>query len=925
MAEGDTLYLVDGTYNIFRAFHARGVPEMRARDGTPTKATYIFTRILLSILQSHSPRYLGVAFDPEGPTLRHGEYDRYVEQHPEAAAAMAGYKATRPEVPPELLEQFPWCRKICEAFGFPILELPGYEADDIIGTLALQASEMNLPVMIVTADKDLFQLVGDGVRILNPHKDNLVMDAEIVEKEFGVRPEQVPDVLALMGDTTDNIPGVPGIGEKGAKELVRQFGSLEKLIARAGEIPRKVQRAALEQYADRARLSRELARIRTDAPIQVDLEALTVSEPDRTLAREIFTRLEFRSMLEKYAGGPEVSSVERPAAPPVRYRVLSRATEISGFVREAAEAGQVCLRVETAAGSPASSLPAAASIDLRQAGIVGISLSGHPHEAVYIPLDHSLFGAPGQPSWRAVAEALAPLLADPRVRKIGHNLKRELSALRGAGMQVAGLSFDTMVASYLLEPDRRSYQLEALARDYLGEEGAPAAEPVQEGEEGGGEIERAARFSSALTDATGRLEPVLRERLRQENLLELLETIEMPLIEVLEEMERVGVRIDIAYLRNFSSDLEREMERISQEAYAIAGHPFNLDSPIQLRKVLFEEIGLKPVGRTVKTRAFSTRDEDLEALADLHALPAKIRDYRMVSKLRGTYADALPRLVNPATGRVHASFNQTGAASGRLSSSDPNLQNVPIRTELGRRIRRAFLPEEGWRLVCADYSQIELRVLAHMSGDEAFREAFLSGEDIHRSTAARIFGVPYEEVTADQRRAAKTVNFGIVYGMGDFRLSRELGIPREEARRFISAYFNRYSSVRRYIDETMARAEKTGETRTLFGRLRRFPEVKSSNFNIRQQALRAAVNMTIQGTAADLIKMAMASLHGRLGREGRAARMLIQVHDELVLETPPEEVPALRELLRHEMENVHELNVPLHVEIKEGDNWLEAK
>jgi len=919
MAKGtDTLYLVDGTYNIFRAYHARGVPEMRTRDGRPTKATYIFTRILLSLLDQYSPRWLGVALDPEGPTLRHEEYERYVREHPEAASEMAGYKATRPETPADLIEQFPLCRRVCEGLRLPILESAGYEADDVLGTLSRKAAAAGREVMLVTADKDLFQLVDDRVRILNPHKDNLVMDPDIVLREFGARPEQVPDVLALMGDASDNIPGVPGIGEKGARELIRKFGSLENLLGSLDEVPRAAQRETLRQNAGRARLSRELARIRTDVPLPLDLDALEVCEPDRPALQELFLQLEFRSLAERF----RVSGEEAPpsaAQKETATRILSAAGDLSLLAERIRRNGAMTLRMEPAGPEEGSGegLPPVAASDL----LAGIAISTGPREAVYLPLGHRYLGSPDPLPWKALTEALAPVLADPAVAKTAHNGKRELSLLRRAGAVLEGLVFDTQIAAWMLDPDRRAYALENVVRDEMGE----TIEPAPEDGSGGMDIGRAGPAAGARAAVTVRLAERLRERLRAEGLADLFERVEMPLIAVLSAMEATGVRIDVEWLHRLSGELRAEMDRLTREAHRIAGREFNLDSPIQLRKVLFEEIGLKPVGRTAKTRAYSTRDEDLEELAAQHELPGVIREYRTVTKLRSTYADALPRLVRPASGRVHASFNQTGAASGRLSSSDPNLQNIPIRTELGRKIRRAILPEAGWRLVSADYSQIELRVLAHVAQDAAFLEAFRAGEDIHRSTAAKIFNRDYAEVSSDDRRAAKTVNFGILYGMSDYGLSRELAISRDEARRFIMAYFTRFAAVRRYIDETMAGAEKTGEVRTLFGRRRRFPDVRSSNYNLRQQSLRAAVNHTIQGSAADLMKMAMIGVHDRLAREGLRSRMLIQVHDELVLEAPPEEAEKIRALLREEMGGVGNLSVPLEVDVREGDNWLEAK
>jgi DNA polymerase-1 len=912
-----TLYLIDGTNNLFRAFFA--IRGLRTSKGVPSNAVFGFTSMLRKVIKDHDPRYLAVAFDRPEPTFRHQAY--------------ADYKAHRPEAPPDLIAQIPHVKRACEVLGVPLVELAGYEADDLIGTLAQRAADAGFGVVIVGTDKDLLQLVGGPIVVLNPVSGE-VLDAAGVERIFGVRPDQVTDVLALCGDASDNIPGVAGIGEKGAKDLIRQYGSLAGALENAAAIARKAYREGLAAHADTARLSRDLAIVRRDVPVPFDPEALRLRPADREAARDLFVELEFttlarefeapalemarievtvvrdaaglREVARRLAGGPCAILVEpetdRPAA--------GRATARGGA--QAALPG---------AGDPGPARPAGAI-----PGIAGIALAGEG-VVFYIPIGHRGPAAGEQPTARAAVEALRPLLEGEKVERLTHGAKEALLLLRGAGSGIPGFAGDTRVASYLLNADRRSHDLEIVAQEIAGLPVASHESLVGSGAHRVGwaevGIDRAAAFVGGRAAALLAIRDRLETGLRHDRLDDLYREVELPLASILADMERTGVRIDTAFLAGLSAEWGGELDRLTGDIHRLAGREFNINSPKQLGEILFDVLGLKPKRRTSKTKSFSTDADTLEDLAEDHELPRRLLDYRALQKLKSTYVDALPSLVDPATGRVHTSFNQAVAATGRLSSSDPNLQNIPIRTDRGKQIRRAFVPADGCHMLSADYSQIELRILAHLCRDPALVRAFRSGEDIHRRTAAEVFGVLPDLVTSEMRRRAKAVNFGVLYGMGAQRLARDQGIPAREAQQFIDRYFERLPQVKAWIDATVATAESQGQVRTLFNRVRHFPEIRGTDRNARQQAIRAAVNTVLQGTAADLIKMAMVALPEALRRGRHPATLLLQVHDELVLEAPVASIDGVATIVRRVMEEIHTLEVPLVVDLRAGENWLE--
>jgi DNA polymerase-1 len=884
-----TLYLIDGSNNLYRAFHA--LPGLANRKGLPTNAVYGFTTMLRKLMKDFSPRYLAVLFDTADRTFRHEEFQEY--------------KAHRPDAPDALVVQIPWVKKVLAALRVPALELAGWEADDLIGTLARRAAAEGMAVVIVATDKDLLQLVGDGILYFNPNREAF-LDAAAVEQVFGVRPDQVPDVLALWGDSSDNIPGVPGIGDKGAKDLIRRFGDLETLLAQADRVESRRYREPLLKHTEDARLSRRLALIRCDAPLEAPTEALRVQPPDVEATRALFTELEFTALLRDLPASQTVLSLDTPllddaAVGPLIERLRGQDSVALTLVREGAQAATAVL--------------------------AGIATAAADGTAGYLPVAHRGLAAPRPRDASASVHAVAGVLAGEGPRLVGHDVKPDLMLLRRLGLEPRPYAFDTMLASYLLNPERRSHTLDLVAQEIAGLEVPSWAQALGDGARalpvGDLDAARAAAIAGTRAVAAARLEAPMRRALEEDGLLDLLEELELPLCAVLAEMEACGVRIDVPFLRRLSAEWEAALSDLTRRIHALAGREFNINSSRQLGEILFDTLKLAPGRRTRKTGSFSTDSEVLEELAAGHELPRLLLEYRALQKLKSTYVDALPALVDPRTGRVHTSLNQAVAATGRLSSSDPNLQNIPIRTEQGRQIRRAFVPQEGWVLLSADYSQIELRVLAHMCGDPVLIEGFRAGEDVHKRTAAALFGVMPGLVTGEMRRRAKAVNFGIIYGMGPQRLARDQGVTHKEAERFIRDYFERFPRVKAYIDATVAAAERDGRVRTLFGRLRYFPDLRGSDRVARMQALRAAVNTTIQGTAADLIKKAMVDLSGRLRREGRRARMLLQVHDELVLEAPPEEAGEVAATLREVMEGTHPLEVPLAVDVRRGANWLD--
>ncbi len=888
MPRPPTVHLVDGSGQFYRAFHAiRGLATSR---GLPTNATYGFTTMLRKMLQDEKPEHVAVLFDPPGKTFRHQQY--------------LEYKANRPVMDNDLAVQLPYIRRVCDAYRLPIIEVPGFEADDVIATLADQAVAGGFKVVIVTADKDMLQLVSEDVLVLNPGREgtgSVVLDRKAVEEKWGVPPERVTDVLALVGDSIDNVPGVPGIGEKGARDLVREYGSVEAVIENAEKVKRAAYREGLKGHAADALLSKQLVTLRHDVPVALDLEAIVCRDPDRAACHALFKELEFQALAREYA--PQIT----PDAG--EHRLLVETPAIEAAVAEARQAGRVAIGVVVTSGQA------------MRARALGIALSWSPGRSVYVPLEHSGLEVQGAP---AAAEALAllrPLLEDASLRKVSAHAKRDRVVLGRLGLELEGLGFDMLLASYLIDPGRRGYGLDDLAFEYLGERRSAGSDGIAAEEAATGALAGAAGIEAELLL---RLDEPMSTRLEQEGLLPIYREMEMPLVAVLADMERAGVKVDAERLAAMSRDMQAQLQALTIEIYRLAKGEFNINSPIQLREVLFDRLSLKSAKKTAKTRAASTAEDVLEELALVHELPRRILDYRSVQKLKSTYVDALPGLVDPETGRIHATFNQTIAATGRLSATDPNLQNIPIRTPEGRRIREAFVAEPGHLLLSADYSQIELRVLAHLSGDATLIDTFRKGEDVHDRTGREIFGELSAVPKDEQRRISKMVNYALLYGKSAFTLAKDLGIDKKQAERFIEAYFARYPAVRRFIDETIAKARETGQVRTLLGRLRRLPDLRSKNFPVRMEAERQAINTPVQGSAADLIKRAMIDLHGELAGRGMRSRLILQIHDELLLEVPEAEADQALALVKRVMEGALALEVPLVVDARLGHNWAEV-
>jgi len=915
------LFLIDGYALIYRSFFAFIQRPLTNSRGENTSAPWGFAHFLLRIRETYEPDYMAVVFDA-------GMSDRE-KAYPE-------YKATREKMPEELEASLPRIREMVAAFNDEVVELDGYEADDVIGTLARQAREAGIEAVIVSGDKDFYQLVGPGVHLLNPGRGGPAgvaaewVDATNAGERLGVPPAQVVDYLALIGDSSDNVPGAPGVGPKTAVKLLEEFGSLEAMLERVDEISGKRARESLLANESQVRLSKQLVTIQENLPVELDLEKLKVRAPDRERLRRLFTELEFRTLTEAFSDGGE--GPEAPGGGEVEYRALTDPDAVAGAVAAIREAGLVAVDTETS------------SIHPMEAELVGISLSWEPGKGVYLPLGHTtpaaslLDGLEGEVSGEEVEnlpplgspamEPLVALLEDPELPKVGQNLKYDLLVLRRAGVSLQGIAFDTMVASYVLDPGRRSHGLDALSTDFLGYTPISYQDVAGKGKKqvpfAQVPMDAAVEYACEDADLTLRLRDRFLPQLEEQRLLPLFRELEMPLVPVLAEMEWNGIRIDAPFFREMSGKLGRELQLLQEEIWKEAGEEFNINSNPQLREILFEKLDLPVIKRT-KTGPSTDASVLEELAAQGHTLPRHLLEYRQLEKLRSTYVDTLPRLVHSGTGRIHASFNQTVAATGRLSSSDPNLQNIPIRTQIGREIRKGFVPAEGHRFLAADYSQIELRILAHFSGDEAFVSAFREGRDVHRQTASVIFDVPLEEVSPEQRARAKTINFATLYGQGEFSLGQQLGVPRDEAARFIEQYFERFSGVRRFLDEQVEMAREKGYVETLSGRRRYIPELQSKNWNVRQFGERVAQNTPIQGTAADLIKEAMLRIHRRMPKTGLGGRLLVQVHDELVFEVPEEEVDALRAFVVEEMEGAMELAVPLRVDVGVGRSWFECK
>jgi DNA polymerase-1 len=887
MAQDRTVYLIDGSAQFHRAYFAiRGLTTSR---GLPSGATYGFTTMLRKLLEDYKPEYLGISFDLKAPTFRHEEYK--------------AYKANRPRMDEDLAVQLPYVRRVCDVFRIPIIECSGFEADDVIATLARQAVAADFKVVVVSGDKDLLQLVDGNVRVLNPGREGsgaTMYDSKTVEEKFGVPPDRVVDVLALVGDAVDNVPGVPGIGEKGARDLVREFGSLEGVLDHAETVKRAAYREGLKSHADDARLSKRLVTLRSDAPCPLDLDALKRREPDQRAAHNLFMELEFQALARTYA--PEL------ATPTSERRLIASLEELERLTAELRQAERVALSLLMT------------SRDAMRAEIVGLALAHRPGSSAYVPLGHSRLEVPDPIPLDAALRVLRPLLSDPAVRKLSARGKRDHLVWSRHGVAFEGLSFDGLVAAFLVNPGRRSYELDELAYEYLGERGASAPDAV----EAEIPVDAASRAAGQEAEIVLRLQEPMELRLRDEGLTGIYQDMELPLVTVLAHMEEAGVKIDTALLAALSAEFEQRIGVLTRDIQALAGREFNLNSPVQLREVLFDGLGLQRGKKTAKTRASSTAEDVLEELATEHELPRKLLEYRGIQKLKSTYVDALPVLVNPRTGRVHTTFHQTGAATGRLSSSDPNLQNIPIRGVEGRRIRQAFVAEAGHLLLSADYSQIELRILAHLSKDEILIDTFRRGEDVHDRTAREVFGPLSALSESEQRRVAKMVNYALLYGKTAFTLAKDLDVSKGQAEDFIEKYFARYPKVRGFIDETVALARQRGTVRTLLGRLRRLPDLQARNFQVRMEAERQARNTPVQGSAADLIKKAMLELHAELAQRRMKSRLILQIHDELLLEVPEAEAESARSLVKGVMEGALALDVPLVADTHLGRSWAEV-
>lgn len=909
------VFLLDSMSFIFRAYHAmQRQRPMSTRTGVPTAATYVFVNMLNKLRRDFQPEYFAAVFDVSTPVFRDERAKAMttirkfnIKTQTFEEVDYAGYKANRAEMPPDLAQQLPYIRRALEAFRIPILQAEGFEADDVIGTLAAQAAKAGYPVFVVSNDKDMLQLVTDDVKVLNPVKDNLVLDRDKVTETLGVPPEKVIDVMALRGDSIDNIPGAPGIGDKGSVELIQQFGSLEAALDRAEEVKRKTYRESLQNNRENILLSRELVTIHCGVPLELDLEGMRTQTPDSKACRELFTELEFTTLLKDLAPAEEQRTAEYIAEPGTE--------EIAEFIRGAREKG-------FAVAVPSSALEAATeqvseqeteSLEEREPEFKSMSLldlvdaaekPGAAEPAVF----KVAVAAGTEKILLLPVEEVRALLEDEAVPKRVHDLKGMLRTLQSRGIMLRGAQDDLMLYSYLINPTHASHRLSDVAARF-------SQYPLKE--TGDGLVMESAHAIETLA-------PVLREDVKALEAARVYEQIDLPLVPVLLRMERAGVRIDTGVLNVMSENLAKEMERVGEEIYACCGHRFNINSPKQLGDVLFNKMNLPKPIKYGRGKVVSTAQDVLEELAAHHEAPRLVLEFRQLAKLKSTYVDSLPLLAD-AEGRVHTTFNQVGTATGRLSSTNPNLQNIPIRTELGREIRAAFIAAPGHTLLSADYSQIELRLMAHFSGDPLLTRAYATGQDIHTLTASEVFGVSPEAMSKETRNRAKAVNFGIVYGISPFGLAQQLGIEQHEARLYIETYFERYRGVRAFIDRLLEETRREQRVQTMFGRVRPIPDIQSRNANLRGFAERTAVNTPLQGTAADLIKLAMIRIDKLLAEKKLRTRMTLQVHDELVFDVPDAEVGEVGELVRHEMEHVTELSVPLVADVGVGPNWRDLK
>lgn len=896
MKDKQTLYLIDGSAIAYRSYFGMIRNRLTNSAGQPTGAIFAFVNSLMKIINDEKPDYIGMVFDAPEKTFRHKIYEEY--------------KATREAMPDELVSQLPFMFKVTEAMNIPVIIYPGFEADDIIGTLAKDGKKKGLSVFMVTGDKDFMQLLEENILVYKPasgQKPVEIIDVDRVKEKWGVKPEQIADYLGLIGDTSDNIPGIKGIGPAKAKPLLGEFNSLEGILENLDKIDNKRIAAMIAEGAKSAIFSKMLATIKTDVPLEIEIDELKTKSVNQPVLVELFKELEFYSLIKSHGVEKKPVKVEK------EYKTIQKRDDLAKLIKTLKKLTLLSVDLETTSTNP------------MEAEIVGISFSWEANKGVYIPIQYpsmqkSLFGDDNKLEYLHI---MKPVLEDENIPKCGQNLKYDMLILRRYGIELKNVVFDTMVAAFLIQPDSRSYKLDKLSQQYISYTMQPIEDLIGKGKNQIGmdevPIDKVAFYAAEDADVALQLVPVFREKLKEDKTEDVFNNIEMPLISVLMQMEQNGVYIDIGFLKNMSRELSKQIEALSDQIYFEADVKFNINSPKQLGEVLFDKFELS------SGRKRSTAVNVLEKLRDEHPLPGLILDYRTLTKLQNTYVDALPNLVNKQTGRVHSSFNQTVASTGRLSSSEPNFQNIPIRTDIGREIRKSFIPQRtGWKLLSADYSQIELRVMAHLSKDPELNRAFREGVDIHTRTAALVYGVDEKDVLPEMRRVAKVVNFGIMYGAGPFRMSGELKIPLSEARKIIDNYFETYPGINNYIINTLSDARENEFVKTLAGRLRYVYDINSSNRNIREATERAAINMPIQGTAADMIKIAMIRIHHKLIQEQLRSMMILQIHDELLFEAPDEELDKLKSIVVREMENALPLDVPLKVDVGIGNSWYEA-
>lgn len=901
-----SLYLIDGSAIFYRAYFAFIRNPLINSKGENTSATYGFVNSLMKIIRDEKPDYMAVAFDTKEPTFRHKMYDEY--------------KSTRAKMPDDLVEQLPRIREAVKALNLYSLEMPGFEADDIIGTMATAAEKEGCRVWMVTGDKDFFQLVNENIKVYNPKSSTgepEIFGREEVKAKFGVYPELVIDKLALMGDSSDNVPGIPGVGPKSADALLEQFGSMEKVLEGWENIKAKGLRKKVSENFEKARLSKELVIIKRDVPLDYKLSDLQWKDYNYELSKKLFMELEFTRLYKSMAGksNQEVERIDNKRAIATNYTTVDSLDKLKLLIDELSSRKEIAVDTETT------------SVKALKAKLVGVSLSDLTGNGWYIPLGHSLESEKNLPFDESL-KLLKTLLENPKVQKFGQNIKYDLHIFHNYGVDITPIGFDTMLAAYVIDPTMRDKSLTFLAGKYFDYKMMPISDLIGSGKNQKTfdivPVKKATFYAAEDADYTYRLRGALAPEIDKLEMNYLYYNIELPLLRVLSDMEEAGIKIDVKFLGSLSKEMESKLEVLIKDIYEIAGGEFNINSTQQLSHILFEKLSLPTKGKTAKKTGYSTDVKVLEELSELHDFPKIILQYRQLTKLKSTYIDAIPRLVNPDTSRVHTSFNQTIAATGRLSSTDPNLQNIPIRTEEGRQIRKAFIPKDKEHiLLVADYSQIELRILAHYADDKTLIKAFKNKEDIHSRTAAEVYGINIKDVTSDMRRAAKTANFAIIYGVSAFGLSQQAELTIEEAKEFIETYFKRYPGIQDYMETMKDHARLKGYVKTHFNRRRYLPEIKSANYNIRQFAERIAINTPIQGTAADMIKIAMIKIHNKMAN--MRSRMVLQVHDELVFDVYKKELDELKKIVKFEMENAVKLSVPIEVDIGVGDNWLEAK